>query len=553
MGVPVLLWAIAAAAAVCAVSRLLQVFVQKFWSTRQCKPVPRGNYRLKGFPFVGILPELMCNLPCFHDWLVSKFEEHHTITATMHGTLECYFTVDVENLKYILKTNFDNYIKGGLFHERFQILLGDGVFNTDGEMWKLQRKTVMPEFTSRNLRYFYAAAYTDVALRLSCLLDEIVQQGVAVDLQDLFLRMTLEAIGKVGFGVDIGCLPWQLPLPENSFARAFDSASETVSHRFVDPLWKLKRFFKVGYEAGLEANIEVIDSFTFGVIAQRKLEIAAAREEQATGVALEEPKLDIITRFLKLAEDGKNGVDCKLIRDICLNFVIAGRDSTAVTLSWLVYSLIQKPEIAAKLHEELRSFEAKNQSLVNSEEHSPVDDAAYAKVDKKIREFVKMLSSVNLKTELPYLTAVISETVRLYPAVPEIPKGIKDDDVLPDGTRVRKGMIITYSPYSMGRMMYIWGPDAKEFNPERWLHDGEFVMESEFKLTAFQAGFRMCMGRDSAYTQMKITAAILYRFFEFQLVEGHSVEYKLMVILYMANGLKVNIRRRDDSKSEKCR
>jgi cytochrome P450 len=68
----------------------------------------------------------------------------------------------------------------------------------------------------------------------------------------------------------------------------------------------------------------------------------------------------------------------------------------------------------------------------------------------------------------------------------QVPKGIKEDDVLPDGTRLKAGMIITYSPYCMGRMSYIWAPDAKEFKPERWLQGGKYVPESEFKFTAFQ-------------------------------------------------------------------
>nr|GEV68426.1 cytochrome P450 704B1 [Tanacetum cinerariifolium] len=121
------------------------------------------------------------------------------------------------------------------------------------------------------------------------------------------------------------------------------------------------------------------------------------------------------------------------------------------------------------------------------------------------------------------------------------PKGILNDDILPDGTKVKAGGMVTYVPYSMGRMEYNWGPDAKEFKPERWLKDGFFQNASPFKFTAFQAGPRICLGKDSAYLQMKMALAILCRFYKFELVEGHVVGYRMMTILSMSNGLKIKV------------
>lgn len=73
------------------------------------------------------------------------------------------------------------------------------------------------------------------------------------------------------------------------------------------------------------------------------------------------------------------------------------------------------------------------------------------------------------------------------------PKGINEEAVLPDGTVLKKGGMISYSPYCMARMPYIWGPDAKEFKPERWLRDGKFYPESEFKFATFQVLRFLCL------------------------------------------------------------
>lgn len=89
------------------------------------------------------------------------------------------------------------------------------------------------------------------------------------------MRMTLDSICKVGFGVEIGTLSPHLP--DNSFAQAFDAANIIVTLRFIDPFWRIKRFLRTGSEALLEQSIKVVDEFTYYVIRKRKAEIKRAR------------------------------------------------------------------------------------------------------------------------------------------------------------------------------------------------------------------------------------------------------------------------------------
>lgn len=80
------------------------------------------------------------------------------------------------------------------------------------------------------------------------------------------------------------------------------------------------------------------------------------------------------------------------------------------------------------------------------------------------------------------------------------PKGILEDDVLPDGTKVKAGGMVTYVPYSMGRMEYNWGPDAASFNPDRWLKDGVFQNASPFKFTAFQVCYCIYFNKETFHS-----------------------------------------------------
>lgn len=96
------------------------------------------------------------------------------------------------------------------------------------------------------------------------------------------MRMTLDSICKVGFGVEIGTLAPELP--ENSFARAFDTANTIVTLRFIDPLWKIKKLLNLGSEALLSQSIKIIDDFTYSVIRRRKAEIVEAKKSSNTNI-----------------------------------------------------------------------------------------------------------------------------------------------------------------------------------------------------------------------------------------------------------------------------
>ncbi|XP_066388695.1 cytochrome P450 704B1-like [Miscanthus floridulus] len=507
------------------------------WSLRKQKG-PRS------WPVIGATVEQLRNYHRMHDWLVGYLSRHKTVTVDMPFTSYTYIA-DPVNVEHVLKTNFTNYPKGDVYRSYMDVLLGDGIFNADGELWRKQRKTASFEFASKNLRDFSAIVFREYSLKLSGILSQASKTGKVVDMQELYMRMTLDSICKVGFGVEIGTLSPELP--ENSFAQAFDAANIIVTLRFIDPLWRVKRFFHVGSEALLAQSIKLVDEFTYSVIRRRKDEIVEAR---ASGKQ-EKMKHDILSRFIELGEAGDDGTgggggfgDDKSLRDVVLNFVIAGRDTTATTLSWFTHMAMSHPDVAKKLRRELCAFEAERAreegvSLVPCGGPDD-DDKAFA---ARVAQFAGLLTYDSLG-KLVYLHACVTETLRLYPAVPQDPKGILEDDVLPDGTKVRAGGMVTYVPYSMGRMEYNWGPDAASFRPERWINEeGAFRNASPFKFTAFQAGPRICLGKDSAYLQMKMALAILFRFYSFQLLEGHPVQYRMMTILSMAHGLKVRVSR----------
>ncbi|MBA0680188.1 hypothetical protein Goari_011900 [Gossypium aridum] len=209
----------------------------------------------------------------------------------------------------------------------------------------------------------------------------------------------------------------------------------------------------------------------------------------------------------------------KYLRDIILNFIIAGKDTSANTLSWFFYMLCKNPLIQEKIAEEVRDISSREVE------------------DEYVDDFVTNITEATLD-QMHYLHAALTETLRLYPAVPIDGRCAMEDDILPDGHKVRKGDGVYYMAYAMGRMSKLWGEDAHCFRPERWLHNGVFRPESPFKFVAFHAGPRICLGKDFAYRQMKIVSIAVLRHFRLKLVDdAKAVNYRTMFTLQMKEGL----------------
>ncbi|CAL5041669.1 unnamed protein product [Urochloa decumbens] len=472
----------------------------------------RGAGKNRNYPPVaGTVLHQLLNYGRLMEYLTELSRRHRTFRV-LAPTRNKVYTVDPANVEHILKASFANYDKVGTMHGVLEDLLGDGIFNVAGAKWRQQRKVASHEFSTRVLRDLSSAVFRDAAAELAGVVAAAApgNNRAAVDIQDLLMRSALDSIFKVGFGVSLGAVSG----PSEEGAAAFDDASEQVLYRLLDPLWKVKRLLNVSSEAAMKRSVRTIDDFVYAVI-DRKIE-QMRRDQQEFA-----KKEDILSRFLLEREREPGCFDNKYLRDIILNFVIAGRDTTAGTLSWFLYALCRNEPVQDRIAEEVRA-------------------ATTGDRDVGVQELAATLTEDAI-SKMHYLHAALTETLRLYPAVPVDAKSCLSDDTLPDGYAVKKGDIVNYQPYAMGRMEFLWGPDAEEFRPERWLNDdGVFVPESPFKFTAFQAGPRVCLGKEFTYRQMKIFAAVLLYLFRFQMWDADAtVGYRPTLTLKMDGPLYV--------------
>ncbi|TKY68441.1 Cytochrome P450 704C1 [Spatholobus suberectus] len=333
-----------------------------------------------------------------HDYMTDLARKHKTCRLLSFYRSEVY-TADPVNVEYILKTNLENYGKCWYHYERLTDLLGDGMFTVDGEKWQHQRKVASYEIGTKTVRDFSFQVFKSNAVKLAGIVSKTAMSNKTVDFQELFVKSTLDSVFKIVLGVDLDTICGTYE-GDTEFSNAFDEASAITLYRYIDVFWKIKRFLNIGSEAVLRNRIKVVDEFVYKLIRIKTKQV--------------QKKADMVSRFLALKE-----TDTKYLRDIILNFMIAGRDTTAATLSWFFYMLCKHPHVQEKIAHE-------------------VAEAARLKNTYNIDELADSLTKENPE-KMHYLHAASSETLRLYPAVLVDGKLCLSDETLPDGFSIRKG------------------------------------------------------------------------------------------------------------------
>ncbi|KAK9283151.1 hypothetical protein L1049_011382 [Liquidambar formosana] len=421
-------------------------------------------------------------------------------------------TANPANVEHILKTNFQNYPKGKPFSVILGDLLGKGIFNVDGDLWLFQRKIASLELGSISIRsYAFEIVTGEIKHRLLPLLSSVAgKDGDPLDLQEVFRRFSFDNICKFSFGLDPCCL--ELSLPISQFADSFDLATKLSAKRAMAAspfIWKMKRLLNLGTEKKLKEAITMVNVLAKEVIMQKK----------KLGFSTHQ---DLLSRFMASIKDEA------FLRDIVISFILAGRDTMASALTSLFWVLATHPKVVLKIRDEL----------------------------DRVMGLTQEFASFNQIREMHYLHAAVYESLRLYPPVQFDSKFALEDDILPDGTFVRKGTRVTYHPYAMGRMETLWGADCLEFKPERWLKNGDFSPESPFKYPVFQAGIRVCLGKEMALVEMKTVAvSVLHRFDVEAVTRSVVPRFDPGLTATMRGGLPVVVRERkkvEPSKQGHC-
>ncbi|XP_021844184.1 cytochrome P450 94A1 [Spinacia oleracea] len=495
--------------------------IKKFFSTQTEKTTQFP----KAYPVIGhLLAVLKIKKEERFRWLTSLIVNSPAATFVIRRPFgrQSILTGNPATVEHILKNQFPVYQKGPFQKTILKDLLGDGIFNVDGEIWKFQRRVASYEFSTKSLRKFVETVVdTELSDRLIPLLSDSAKNRTVLDLQDILQRFAFDNICRISFGYDPEYL--SPSLPQAKFAVAFEDAVTVSSQRFktfFPILWKISRFLNIGSEKKLKEAVFEIRNFAKTIVTQKKQGILNNNSEPE----------DLLSRFL-----ASGHTDESFVTDIVISFILAGRDTTSAALTWFYWLIYKNKHVEEEIVREIREHKGKQKNKTG-----------HFSVFEEVKVMV-------------YTHAALCESMRLYPPVGLDTKEAVTNDVLPDGTKVSKGTWVTYNPYAMGRMESIWGLDWAEYRPERWLEvedtekiGGEskwkFVEQDPYSYPVFQAGPRVCLGKEMAFLQMKrVVAGILERFRVVPVVEdGFEPVYVPNLTAKMQDGFPVRFEERSE-------
>ena len=420
----------------------------------------------RGLPVFGNL--LQVDRRCMHRSVEAWAAEYGPYFRFRIGDRRFVAVGDHAALAALLRDRPDGVRRGAklaaIWHE---LGLEDGVFIAEGEAWRRQRRMVMAGFDPAHVRD-YMPSLLAVTERLRLRWAGTAARGEAIDLQPDLMRFTVDAIAGLAFGADVNTLGSNDEVIQQHLDKIFPALFKRVMAPL--PIW---RWLRSPADRRLEQSVAAVKVAIADFI-------AAARGRLAADPALRARPRNLLEAMLVASDGDGEPSDDGAVAGNVVTMLLAGEDTTANTLAWMLYLLARHPAALTRAVDEVRTALADG-----------------ALIPERINT-------------LDYIEACAHETMRLKPVAPFLGLQLLRDTVVGD--------------IAMPAGTVIWGmmrrdsvddrhfPDAAKFRPERWLADGgpaQAASTAKRVSMPFGAGPRVCPGRYLALLEMKMCMAML--------------------------------------------
>ncbi|KAJ6533380.1 cytochrome P450 [Mycena vulgaris] len=422
------------------------------------------------------------------------------------------YTIDTKAIQHILTNS--NYQKPEIARDELARIVGPGILVTEGDVHRQQRKIMNPAFGAPQIRQL-TGIFVDKSVQLRDIwASEAAQNGGVAHVEAIswLNKATLDIIGLAGFNYDINALGAKSGQKADELAAAFETL--TGNDRF-NPMRVLQFFFPPLRRIPTKEDKLSAEAQATMMRIGRKLLADSKRDIAESGTFETGRARDLLSLLVRANTSKEIPVDQRLSDADVLaqvpTFLVAGHETTSTAMAWALFALTQNTAAQTRLRTELLSLD---------KDYPTMDDL----------------------NNLPYLDCVVREVLRLHAPVPIIPRTALSDDVLPFGVPFvdgngtvhdalrcdPAGTTILIPIGELNRDLKIWGPDAKEFIPERWESPITNTIPGVWgHMLTFLGGTRNCIGYRFSLVEMKALLFALVRDLEFELaVPGADVGRK---------------------------
>ncbi|HSV44378.1 MAG TPA: cytochrome P450 [Ramlibacter sp.] len=378
-----------------------------------------------------------------------------------------------------------------------------GVFAANGETWRRQRPMVMASFDPSHIKRYFPSLVR-VTQRLAGRWQRAAQAGLAIDLQADLMRFTVDVVSGLAFGADINTLESDEEVIQRHLDQVFPALLKRTLAPF--PYW---RWFQLPADRAVGRHIEVLRDHVNQFIGQ-------ARTRMDTDPLLREQPSNLIEAMIAARDREASGLNDQDVAGNVLTMLLAGEDTTANTLAWMVWLL------------------ARNTAALERARSEVLGVLGPARVPASLEQVAA----------LDFLEACAHETMRLKPVAPLLPQQAMRDTELA-GIALPAGTLCMFLMRA-GSMDPAHFPDPQRFDPARWLQGGVDASAAKRISMPFGAGPRVCPGRYLALLEIKMAMAMLLAGFEIESVQpegGGEVQEKLAFTMSPV-GLKLRLKAR---------
>lgn len=368
-------------------------------------------------------------------------------------------------------------------------VLGNGIFLSEGEEHRHQRKLLAPLFQHRRVQ-----DYAETMISCTTRLQETWANGATLDLTDEMMRLTLWIISDILFGADVSG-------EERELGEMLAYTFRHFTNAVTNPL-RLPQSWPTPANRRARQAIERVNTTIYRMIEERR----GGGEERGDFLSLL-----LRAQRAQRAQDHANVPNDKQVRDDALSLFVAGHETTANALTWCWYLLSQHPRIYARMQAE--------------------GDGVLAG---------RLPTLVDLPN-LPYTLQVLKETLRLYPPVYAFTRSARDSVQL-GAYRIPRGASVVISPYTLHRRAQFF-PNPELFDPERFAPEREQQIP-RYAYIPFGAGSHICLGMHVALLEGHLILATLAQRLTFEFTGSNPIKPEPLLTLRPGGTVPMRVRRR---------